>query len=102
MSTTSDTRSTTLGPLGLLRKHGESAAVGKVAIGTDQGGWPIVWTGGSGCPIGKPPSRPLGEDAKGARAGCPLPKTPWEVCEAKEKGADGAGLHCQTTAQSTA
>ena len=61
-----------------------------------------MWIGGAGYAIGERPSGTLGEDAKWVRAGCPLPRTPREVGEAKERGANGAELHCQIAAQSTA
>ena len=102
MSMPIDTRSAPSGPLGLLGKRGESAAMGQVAMATHHGGRRTTRTGGAGYPIGERPSPPLGEDAKGAPAGCLLHRAPQVVGEVKEGGANGAELHCQTAAQSTA
>ena len=96
-----NTRSSPLGPLGPLGKRGESIAVGQVAMATAHGGRRTAWAGGVGFLIGGRPSGSLEEDAMGARVGCPLPRTPREVGEGKEKGSKGARMPCLTTAQST-
>ena len=92
MSMLKDTRSTPSGPVALLGKRGDSITVGQVAMATDHGGRRTAWTGGAGCLIGERPSGPLGEAAKGARTGCPLPRTPRVVGEAKEGGVNGCGI----------
>ena len=96
-----DNRSTPSSPLGPLGKCRESSVVGQVAMVTDQGGGRTAQTSGMGCPIGERPLGPPREDAKGAQAGCPLPRTPQMVGEAKEGGTNGARFHCQVAAQST-
>ena len=87
-----------LGPYEAPWERGESIVAGQVAIAIDRGGRRTTPTGGAGFPISGWPSGSLDEDARGAREGCPFPRAPQVVGEARERGENGAQLSKLTAA----